>query len=139
MFTRFFRQRMSAALIGALLLSFSPFSLVWAQTKPNQEFERVAKLKTKLAQFGTDKKVRVEVRLPDNTKRTGYLSQVNETSFVLTDLKTGQSTEFVYGNVADAKKPGKPAWVKLAIAGGIAIAVLATLRIYCGNPDYGCD
>ena len=107
-------------LIGALLFtSVVPFPTL-AQTKPNAETERITKLKTKLAKFGTGKKARLEVRLSDNTKRTGYLSEVKEHSFVLTDLKTGQNTEVVYANVADARKTGMPGWAwGVIIAGGV--------------------
>lgn len=112
-----FRKPIVHLLVSALVLSLLLAPSVIAQTKKLTESDRVAQLKTKLAKFGTGKKSRVEIKLSDNTKRTGYLSQVNENSFVLTDLKTRQNTEFIFANIADAKKPGKPAWVKLAIAG----------------------
>lgn len=134
-----FRKPIVHLVIGTLLVSFIGVPSIIAQTNKVTESERVAQLKTKLAKLGTGKKTRVEIKLSDNTKRTGYLSQVNENSFVLTDVKTGQNTEFTFVNIADAKKSGKPAWVKLAIAGVIVIAVVVTFSVLCGNPDYGCE
>jgi hypothetical protein len=115
-----FRKPIVHLLVSALVLSLLLAPSVTAQTNKLTESERVAQLKTKLAKLGTGKKARVEIKLSDNTNRTGYLSQVNENSFVLTDAKTGQNAEFAYNNIAAVKKPGVPGWAwGVIIVGGV--------------------
>lgn len=133
-----FKRNLSILLISSLLISTVLAPSMLAQSTTEKDAKQTAKLKARLAKLNTGKKTRIEVRLPDSSKQTGYLSQVNDESFVLTDPKTGQNTEFKYANISDAKNRGIPAWAKVAIVGGAVLGAILIFKAACGNPDFGC-
>jgi hypothetical protein len=63
------------------------------------------KLKAQLAKFGTGPKVKLEILLRDQSKRSGYLSQVKDDSFVLADSKTNATTEIAFSEAATGALP----------------------------------
>lgn len=78
---------------------------------------------------GTGPKARVEVRLRDNTKLKGYVSEADADSFTVTDSKTGAARAVAYSDVAQLKRQGgglSPT-TKAVIWGGVAAGVAITL------------
>ena len=59
----------------------------------------------------------------DKTKLSGYISQANADSFVITDAKTGASTEVPYSNVTQAKGKNLSTGATIAITAAIAVGV----------------
>lgn len=122
-----FKQTLASALMFALLFSFITVPAVAAKSKAEKEAAQLAKVKAQFAQFGSGPEARLSVKLRDKTKLTGYVSEVKTDSFVLTDLKTGTSTEIPYGDVAQAK--GKNLSTGAIIAISVAAAVGVTLLV----------
>ena len=86
------------------------------------------KVKTFVAQRGTGPKAKVTVKLKDNTKLKGYISDAGNDSFTLSDSKTGQARTLAYSDVAEVKKPGGMSLVaKIGIGVGIFVGALALL------------
>ena len=131
-----FKRNLALMLVGPLILSLTLTPAVSAQSKPEPEAVQIAKLKAKLAKFGTSQKTKLEVTLRDTSKRSGHLSQLKDESIVLTDAKTGADTEIAFANIADAKKSGLSTEAKIALI-SIGAAVLEVLIFFktCGNPD----
>jgi small nuclear ribonucleoprotein (snRNP)-like protein len=111
-------------LVFNLFLSIPAF----ANTKAEKEAKFAAKVKSEIAKLGTGKEARVEVKLKDGTKLKGYVSQINENSFVVVDNTTGASTEVPYPNAKQVKGNNLSTGVKIAI--GIGVVLLALAIIY---------
>ncbi|HJQ35047.1 MAG TPA: hypothetical protein VJ866_23050 [Pyrinomonadaceae bacterium] len=78
--------------------------------------------RTQLEKFGTGKNARVKVMLRDKTEVEGYLTEVGEEHFVVSD-KAGRATEVAYSKVEKARGNNPSTGEKLAIGTGLAAAV----------------
>ena len=97
------------------------------------------KVKAFVAKRGTGPSAKVTVKLKDNTKLKGYISQAGDDSFTLADSKTGQLRTLNYQDVAEVKKPGGlslPA--KIGIGIGVAVGVLALVYVIGCHDDPFC-
>ena len=131
-----FKKSLSLALVSLLMLSLTLIPAVSAQNESRPDAAQQAKLKAKLAKIGTGKQAKVEVTLRDSSKQSGFVSQLKEESIILTDAKTGATTELSFANIADAKKRGISTGAKIALI-GLGAAVLGIVIFFktCGNPD----
>ncbi len=85
-------------ILAVLVLNLSFSAAAFAGTKEEKVAKHADKVKTNITKFGTGKDARIEVKLRDNTKLKGYVSQINETGFVVVDDKTGSANEVPYSN-----------------------------------------
>ena len=124
------QKSLSLTLIGALLYALLAVPALAAMSNPEEkEAARVAKIKVSIAKLGTGPEAKLKIKLNDKTKLAGYVSQINDESFVMVDGKTGAATEVPYPNVTQAQ--GKNLSTGAAIAIGIGIGVGATfLTLY---------
>ena len=77
-----------------------------AQTKSQQtakETKRIEKIRKLIFQSGIGPGNDVEVKLRDKSKIRGYVSEVADNHFVVTDSKTGSTTKLEYGQVDKAR------------------------------------
>ena len=127
-------KRIRVSVLSVMLLTIA-FGLqpTYAQTTPDaQQIERV---RSKVAKIGAGKKARVDVKLQDDTKLKGYISDASPDSFTITDMKTGTSRTIAYSDVAQVKKHednvSAKTWgiVAGATAAGVIITVLALRNI----------
>lgn len=135
--------RLSHQVIAYLLtlaLSCSAFAFP-ASTKTNveKEAQRIEKLKAELGKLGTGHEARVTVKLRDKTKLAGYVSQLDETTFSITDLNTNATTTIAYPAVASVqgKHLSKGVWITLGVVAGVALVVTAMVLKRCNN-EGGC-
>src|SRR5215510_13298746 len=118
-----FKKSLSLALVGALIFTMVDAAPVSAKSKPAKEAERAAKVKEGVAKLGVGKEARIAVKLRDKTHVSGYVSHAGEDSFIITDIKTGATTEVAYGDVTQAKGQNLSTGATIAIAVGIAVFV----------------
>lgn len=117
------KQCLSVLLSCALLLPLlAPH--VAAQVTPDKEAIRVATIKAEIAKLGTGPNARINVKLRDKTKHSGYVSRTDETSFVIADAKTGATTTVPYADVDEAKGKNAPLGVKIAVTAGIVVGAV---------------
>ena len=98
-----------------------------ATTNEEKEAKFAAKVKSEITKLGTGKDARVEVKLKDGTKLKGYVSQINETSFVVMDEKTATPTEVPYQQTKQVK--GHNHSERVAIILGVVIVVVVIVII----------
>lgn len=117
-------KRTFAAILSAILISLGLGSAD-AQTV-GAAGERARAVVSKV---GTGEKAKVEVRLPDDTKVKGYVSEAGADSFTVTDSQTGAARTFNYADVAQVRKSGGglSATTKALIWGGVAVGAAITL------------
>ncbi|MDX2034531.1 MAG: hypothetical protein SF339_27905 [Blastocatellia bacterium] len=127
---------LSFALMGALIFTLTLTPPAYAETKAEKEAAFVAKVKADIAKIGIGRDARIAVKLRDKTKLSGYVSQVGDESFVITDLKTGASTEVPYPNVTQARGKNLSTGAIIAISVGVAVGV-TILVLYLIAVAYG--
>ena len=126
------KKSLSFAFIILLLNAFS-FNFAFAGSKENKEARFAARVKENVRKLGTGKDARVEVKLRDKTKLKGYVSQINENSFIVVEDNTNLATEVPYPNAKQVTGQNLPAGVKIAIIAGIALAVIILVVYAAGK------
>lgn len=112
-------------LSGLLLSTMFAFRPAHAQT--GQDAQLVEKSRARVQKLGTGQEARVEVKLRDNKKLKGYVSEAGEDSFTVTDRKTGASQKVAYADVSQVRKPGgglsTRTWIILGAAAAATVIV----------------
>jgi len=118
-------KRTITTAIAVLLIQTFCVLKASASTKEEKQAQRVEKLRSDIFKLGVGRDARVVLKLRDNAKLTGYISSANDDSFVVTSLKTGNSSTVAYNDVTQVKGSNLSTGASIAI--GIAIGVAATL------------
>ena len=116
------KKYLSIVLIGLLVFSANA-SLIFAQTNTAD----AEKIKADVMKRGTNEKKSVRVKMLNGTKLKGYISQIGEDSFTLTDSKTKQPTVIAYRDAAKVEGRGLAGGAKIGII--VAAAAGATLLV----------
>ena len=125
--------------IGLVVLLFhAGNSLLINDARANQN-DASDKVKADVAKRGTGPKAKVTVKLKDQTKLKGYISNASGDSFTLSDSKTGQTRTLAYNDVAEVKKQGGLSLAaKIGIGVGVGVGALALfVAIGCAVNDDG--
>ncbi|HEU4387237.1 MAG TPA: hypothetical protein VFV34_05530 [Blastocatellia bacterium] len=99
-----------------------------ASSKAEKEIKRVEKVKSGILKLGVGRDARVAIKLRDDVKVAGYISEVASDSFVVKDLKTDAATTVNFGDVAQVKGHNLSTGAKIAI--GIGIGVGITILVF---------
>lgn len=121
----------------SLLLIAAMFSLgadlAFAQDRfADSETQRVAAVKSEILKLGTGPDARIKLKLRDNTKVEGYVSETNADTFTVVNLKSGMPTVVAYPQVGTAKGNNLSDGARTAIFIGIAVG-LTILAIKYGR------
>jgi hypothetical protein len=109
-----------------------------ASSKPEKEARFAQKVKAAIVQLGTGQSSQVNLKLRDKTKLTGYISEIGDTSFVVTDLKSAEATTVSYPNVVQVKGNNLSTRTKIIITAAVIAGVAITLYIVRGAFCDGC-
>ena len=118
MFKKYLTLILTVLLIN---LSFSTFAL--AETKAEKEAKFAEKVKTQITKLGVGTEAKVEVKLKDGTKLKGYVSNIGDESFSVTNDKTGAVSEIPYPNAKQIKGNNLSTGATILIAVGIIFAI----------------
>ena len=126
--------------IGLVVLLFHAGNSLLVHDVARAQSDAAAdKVKARVSKRGTGPKAKVTVKLKDNTKLKGYISQAGDDSFTLADSETGQTRTLNYQDVAEVKKPGGLSWpAKIGIGVGAALGVLALVYAIGCHDDPFC-
>jgi len=117
----------SFSVVFALLMTLALPS-VSAKSAAEKQARFTEKVKAGILKLGTGPQARVEVRLWDKTKLSGYISEANETSFMIADAN-GAKAVVAYPDVAQVKgnnlSTGKKFAIAAVIVGALAIIYFA--------------
>ena len=115
------KKLMSMSLI-VLVMNLAVAS-VFAETNEEKEAKFTEKVRAQVTKLGIGKDARIDVKLKDGTKVKGYVSQINETGFVVMNEKTATPMEVAYPQTKQVKGNNLSTGVKIAI--GVAVVFLA--------------
>ena len=118
------KKSLSFALV-ILLLNAVSINSVYAGSKEEKEVRFAARVKENVSKLGTGKEAWIEVKLRDKTKIKGYVSQINENSFVVVEDKTNLATEVPYRNAKQVKGNNLSSGVTVVLVIAIVLAIAA--------------
>lgn len=118
-----FKKLISIALV-ALLINVAGMRLAYADSKEEKQARFAEKVKASVLKLGTGEAARVKVKLRDKTKLEGYISAADGEGFIITNSKTGLTTQVAYPQVKSVKGNNLSTGAKIAIGAGIAAAVI---------------
>jgi small nuclear ribonucleoprotein (snRNP)-like protein len=90
-----------------------------------QSHKQESKIKAAVQKRGAGEKSRVRVTLSNNTEVSGYISKIDETSFVVTDVKTGQGAPIPYNGVQKVRGPALSKGAKIGITVAVCVGIAA--------------
>jgi sensor histidine kinase regulating citrate/malate metabolism len=120
-------------ILAVLVINLSFSATAFAGTTVEKIAKQSEKVKANIARLGTGKDARVEIKLRDNTKLKGYVSQINENNFVVVNDKTGNASEVPYANAKQVKGNNLSTGVKIAIGVVVVLVIAALVGAY--SPD----
>ena len=130
----------TASMIVACLLAIS---IICQQTSsasstPDKDARLTQKVRAAVLELGVGEASLVSIKLRDKTKLAGYISEIGDRSFVVTDLKSAAATTVAYPDVVQVKGNNLSTGAKIAIAAAIIAGVAITLYIVRGAFCDGC-
>ena len=130
----------SCSLIVACLLTLSTIAhqTTSASSKPDKDAQFAQKIKAAIVQLGTGQTSQVSIKLRDKTKLTGYVSEIGDHSFVVTDLKSAETKTVAYPEVVQVKGNNLSTRTKWIITAAVVAGVAITLYIVRGAFCDGC-
>ena len=98
-----------------------------AQAQTSRDAEIAAKSRAKVAKIGVGQNAKVEVKLRDESRIKGYVSEVQPDSFTVVERETGVSRTVAYADAAEVKRSGGRLSTKgWAIIGAAAAGAIVT-------------
>ncbi len=113
-----FRRTFAMMLAGFVLVTAFGLQRAGAQSTGDQATEQI---RTKVQKIGVGTNAKVEVKLRDNTKLRGYISESNQDSFTVFDKASGSSKTVSYADASSVKKASGGISTKTWIILGAAV------------------
>src|SRR6185503_7775875 len=118
------RRTFVMVLSGLFLASTLCFQPVIAQSGSNSA--SADQVRTSVQRIGQGRDAKVEAKLRDGRKVTGYISAAGDDSFVVTNPKTGSSETIAYAEALNVRKPSggvSRGWIIGGAAAAAAVIV----------------
>lgn len=116
-------KKILTVVIAGLLIQAVCVQPASAASKAEREAQRAEKVKAGILKLGVGTDARVAIKLRDKMKLAGYVTEVSDGSFVVTDPKTRAATTVAYGDVTQVKGHNLGTGAKVAIGIGIGVGV----------------
>lgn len=130
-------RKLICMLLSGLLLSAAVTQTTLAKTREEKRVELTEKIKAGIVKLGAGRESRVQVKLYNKTKLKGFISEIGEEDFAITDLKSGATTRVAYPNVSGVKgnnlSNGAAIAIGAAIGAGVALLTLIILAATLGD------
>ena len=131
-------MKIVSLLLVCLMINVAGVSLAFASDSKDKKIakrerkirKRAAKIKKGVRKLGVGKDSVVKVKLRNKTKIKGYISQIADNSFTVTD-KNGKATVIEYNKAKQVRgnNLSKGAWIAIGVGIGAA-AVIIILYIF---------
>ena len=123
-----------ALLLVALVINLAGARLVFAESKEEKQARFAEKIKINVLKLGTGESTRIKVKLRDQTKLEGYVSDAGADTFTVTNRKTGVATTVAYPQVKSVQGNNLSTGAKIAIGAGIAAAIIFIILWFTTGP-----
>ncbi|HSO73877.1 MAG TPA: hypothetical protein VLU47_03495 [Blastocatellia bacterium] len=117
-----------SAMLGLVLASVTVCGESAAgANKLSDQAGHIRKVRTSVLKLGVGRDARVQLRLRDKTRLSGFISEVGEDSLVIESETTGAVTAVAYPNVTQVKGHNLSTGAKIGIGIAIGFAVTALI------------
>ena len=122
-------KKLLMMIVACLVVSALGVRPAAASSNSEKEIRFAGKVKQGVEKIGVGSNTRVEVKLRDKTRLKGYVNEISENGFVVTDLKTGASNNVAYADVRQIKGNNLSTRAKIAIGVSIAAGLIVLITI----------
>jgi hypothetical protein len=131
-----FKKILTVTLAGLLIQALCVQPAV-AASKAEKDAKRAEKVRAGILKLGIGTDARVAIKLRDDVKLAGYISDAKDDSFVVTDPKTQAATSVPYGSVTQVKghNLGTGAKIGIGIGIGAGLTILILWLIFLNYQD----
>ena len=127
-------RKLFALLLVVLVVNLGGVRLAYAESKEEKQARFAEKVKANVLKLGTGESTRVKVKLRDQAKLEGYISDAGAETFTVTNRKTGVATTVAYPQVKSVQGNNLSTGAKIAIGIGIAAAIIFIVLWFTTGP-----
>jgi hypothetical protein len=132
-------KKISSMIVACLLtISIICQQTASASSTPDKDARFAQKVRAAVLELGVGQTSLVSIKLRDKTKLAGYISEIGDRSFVVTDSRSADTTTVAYPDVVQVKGNNLSTGAKIAIAAAIIAGVAITLYVVRGAFCDGC-
>ena len=128
-----FRKVVTVLLVAAVM-NLAGVRLVYAESKEEKQARFAEKIKANVLKLGTGESTRVKVKLRDQAKLEGFISDAGAETFTITNRKTGVATTVAYAQVKSVQGNNLSTGAKIAIGVGVAAAIIFIILWFTTGP-----
>lgn len=128
-----FRKLVTLVLV-ATVMNLAGVRLAYAESKEEKQARFAEKIKANVLKLGTGESTRVKVKLRDQAKLEGFISDAGADTFTVTDRKTGATTTVAYLQVKSVQGNNLSTGAKIAIGVGIAATIIFIILWFTTGP-----
>jgi hypothetical protein len=122
-------KRIITMMLAGLLIQAFCVRPASAASKEEKQAQRAEKVRAGILKLGVGMDARVALKLRNDVRLAGYITEAKDDSFVVTDSKTRAATTVAYGDVTQVKGNNLATGAKIAIGIGIGVG-LTILVLY---------
>ena len=124
----------AGAFLSCVLCLTMQVELVGAQANPAREQTDIERIKKSLTDSAARPKARVQARLKDKRRVTGYLGEMRDDEFILSETPSGSAVAIAYRDVATITNKNHSTFTKVGIAALVGgTALLTVVAIVAGS------
>lgn len=128
-----FRKLIALLLVG-FLINLAGVRVAYADSKEEKQARFVEKIKANVLKLGTGESTRVRVKLRDQAKLEGYISDAGSETFTVTNRNTGVATTVANPQVKSVQGKNLSTGAKIAIGVGIAATIIFVILWFTTGP-----
>jgi len=117
-------KKLLTMMVASLVVSAVSVRPVAASSNAEKEARFAGKVKLGVEKLGSGRDTSVEVKLRDKTRLKGYVNEIGENEFVVTDVKTDASNKVAYADVKQIKGNNMSTGAKIAIGVSVAVGLI---------------
>ena len=117
-------RKLFTLLLMALVINLGAVRVAYADSKQEKQARFTEKVKANVLKLGTGESTRVKVKLRDQAKLEGYISDAGPETFTVSNRKTGVATTVAYPQVKSVQGNNLSTGAKIAIGVGIAAGII---------------
>lgn len=121
-------------LLLVLTINLGAVRLAYADSKEDKQARFAEKVRANVLKLGTGESARVKVKLRDQAKLEGYISDAGAETFTVTNRKTGVATTIDYVQVKSVQGNNLSTGAKIAIGVGIAATIIFIILWFTTGP-----
>jgi len=128
------KSSIAGAFLSCILCLTTQVGLVAAQVNPASEETDIERIKNSLTDSAAHPKARVEARLKDKRRVTGYLGEMRDDDFILNETPSGSAVVIAYRDVRAITYKNHSTFTKVGLAALVGgTALLAVVAIVAGS------